>query len=152
MTSIYNSILEKIGNDLRSHDGWLQPPADDDEIIDLQIRSKNELEIYIPDEYLDLLRITNGIDYNGTVFYAANRSLITGYDDRYIEGIVSANIFARDVAEMNNYLIFGESDDLLHVLNFPKRKYQTIESIGYSVYAEHNSIDTMIENVLGEAL
>lgn len=152
MTSTYNSILKKISNDIRSYGGQLQSPAADDEIMNLQMQSKNELGINLPDEYLDLLRITNGIDYNGTVFYATDRSLIVGYDDRYIEGIVSANMFARDVEEMKDYFIFGESDDLLHVLNLPGRKYQTIESIGCSLYTEYDSINTMIIKALGEAL
>ncbi len=59
---------------------------------------------------------------------------------------------ARDVGEMKNFLIFGESDELLHTLYLPEQKYRTIESIGNSIYAEYDSFDTMIAQVLNELL
>jgi hypothetical protein len=152
MPNIYDSILKNIQRDIHSYAGKLQDPAAEFELQGLQVQSKNELGIHLPDEYIAFLSKNNGLDYNGTVFYASDRSLIAGYNDRYIEGVIFANLTARDVDDMKSFLIFGESDDLLHTLYLPEQKYRTIESIGNSVYAEYDSFDTMIAQVLNDLL
>jgi len=151
MNIIYDVILKKIEKDILSYNSQLQAPATDREIKSVKQSSKNILKVNLPEEYLTFLKKCNGLDYNGTVIYATDRKPIVGYDDRYIEGIISANLSARDVEMMKQFLIFGESDDLIHTLDLSKNKYRTIEAIGHSLYAEYDSFDQLLDYVLNEA-
>lgn len=147
----YASTLEQITEDNRSYGDEPQLGATKAELDTLRQRASDELSVRLPDAYLEFLRNSNGLDYNGTVIYSTHRVPITGYDDRFIEGFVGSNLDAREVEDMKRYLVFGESNESLHVLNVAERRYQTIESIGYGVYQDYDSFDDMIAAVLEEA-
>lgn len=123
-------LLEKIRVRFQSYGERMQSPATGVELAQLKSRVDAELAGCLPDEYLAFLRLVNGLDWNGLVVYATSRSLLHGYEDRYIEGFVEGNLNLRDFEPMKNYLVFAEDGTCLFAYSQADSEYQAITSVG----------------------
>jgi hypothetical protein len=122
-----------------------QPPCPETEIEALSSRSRTVLGIELPQEYKELLRRVNGLDWNGLVIYASKRGQLQGLPKGTIEGLVDANLALRgDNDDMSNYLVLGDSGETLYAVHkLSKKKFHVIDVPDSSVmekYADCGSL------------
>ena len=141
------TVLDEVAIQRRVFGGELQLPCTPDLIHKMKIRSQTELRNDIPDEYLSFLRETNGVTWNGVSFYGCEESPINGKEGGKIWGFVDTNLIYRDVERMKNYLVFGQSDMDIYVINLSTHKYQVLDKISLD---EITSVSTF-EELLAKA-
>lgn len=128
---------------------WEVPaPATIVELEALVDRSKKELGIAPPEEYLQLLRTVNGLDWNGLVVYGTHRSTAHEVDTGIIESFVDGNLNYRDHDPMKNYVIFADDGTALYTLNLTSKRYDVILVVGMSQMESFDSFDALIHDAL----
>lgn len=52
---------------------------------------KDELGIVLPEEYLKILRILNGIEFNGFILYGVDEHLLKKAPNQHVNGLIDSN-------------------------------------------------------------
>ncbi|MQG92684.1 SMI1/KNR4 family protein [Pseudomonas sp. MN1F] len=122
--------------------------ASEDELKSFARRCKELLFSVPPSEYLDFLRICNGGAENGVFVYSTRRVQFedcAGQTNDFVE----VNLNWRDLEWMTDYLVFGDSDMDVFVLEISSGKYQVRDRQAFhNVYAEFPSFDGMMCHVI----
>lgn len=145
---MYDELLQNIRAQATSYGEVLQPPCSAGSIELLRTRVQKELGVELPEEYVQFLKKVNGLDWNGLVVYASERSQIVGYRDRFIEGVVEGNLSYRALDSMNDFLVFGEDGVALYVLELCDRSYQIITTAGLTVLETFPAFEDLLTNAM----
>ena len=146
----YESLLRQIEGRKKAYGEALQPPCPTTAIRKLKAESRKQLSHPIPDEYAEFLAVTNGLDWNGLVLYASDRTPIVGYSDRFIEGFIEGNLGYRDFEPMKDYLVFAEDGTALYVYHTGKDAYHIILTVGLSIMESFSSFESLVAKALDE--
>lgn len=103
---------------------YLQPTADEAAIRRMQTAAIRDLGEAVPDDYVALLRVTNGVQINGAYFKSADHLVPENLDVARPEIFVLGN--AGNTAEM----VFDRRDRLFHTINmgFPDERFASFGS------------------------
>jgi len=145
---VFKKILEQIREEEEKFGDELQPPCSKESILLLNKEVNSKLDYSIPVQYNEFLLITNGLDYNGLVIYASERSTLIGYEDRIIEGFIDANLVFRESELFENIIVFGESDNVLYIFDKTKNKYRVVDKISLDTVDTIKSFDILIVQAL----
>ncbi len=149
---MYQAMMEQVKERKKRRGGSLQPPARREEIKDVVNRARSELEIEIPDDYLAFLREQNGFNWNGLVMYATKPSLIAGYDDRILKGLVETNLARRAVEELKQYLIVGDTGDEEYSFSPKTKQYVLLDSVSLDELSSFSSFEEMMSSAIARLL
>jgi hypothetical protein len=89
----------------------LQPPAHGRSIRRMQDEARKELGELVPDEYIALLKVTDGVQINGAYFKSAENLVPENLDVPRVEIIVLGN------AGNNSEFVFDRRDRRFHTIN-----------------------------------
>lgn len=134
--------------------GQLQPPAS---ASGLETVARKAQELYgysLPDAYLKLISVSDGINFNGYTIYASRTNPISGHADRFIEGFVEANDLWEDYEENADHhlLMFGETGDDLYLFDRRDNKFKVTDKVGGDAYEEFDTFEELAELLLKSAL
>lgn len=149
---MYREILQQVQAELQEYKIMPQPPCNEQQIERLRELARTELGDELPDAYLDFLRFTNGLDWNGVNFFAAETTPARGPRPGTIEGFVPANLGYRDVEEMRDFLVFGSSGMELYVYDKKNRVYLVQDSVSMDTYETYADFGSLMTEVLGSHL
>lgn len=137
---IIDALLSALKMQSEKYGDLLQTGASEAQCLQLMEKIKKEFNIDISEVYTCILSYTNGFDHDGVVLYSLEKSLLNGYDDRYIDGIAEANESWHRNIEMRDFLFYAESELYLFV--------QSLEdsSLSYRPRDDFNTIIYVIEN------
>ena len=149
---MYRELLEQIQVKLQKRQTVPQPPCDEAQIERLREQARTELGDELPAAYLDFLRLSNGLDWNGLHFFAAETTQLRGKRPGMIEGFVPANLGYRDVEEMRSFLIFGVSGMELYVYDKKNRDYRIQDTVSMDTYETYSDFDSLMTEALRKRL
>jgi hypothetical protein len=149
---MYRELLEQIRIRLQKRQLVPQPPCSEQQIERLREQARTELGDEVPEAYLDFLRLTDGLDWNGVEFFAADRTQTRGRRTAVIEGFVLANLGYRDVEEMREFLVFGFSGMDTYVYDKRNRDYRIQDSVSMDTYETYADFDSLMTEVLRSRL
>jgi hypothetical protein len=149
---MYQQLLQEHIDDKKAYGESPQPAAGPAQLQALRARAKKELGVDLPAAYLELLKITDGLDSNGMVIYGSETRPIVGYEekDRLIQGIVDANLIWRDYPPHAQWLFFGDSGISMYGLDLEGGKYQILDRASNSLVEEFPSFEGMLARALEE--
>lgn len=103
---------------------YLQPAADEAAICRMQTAARRDLGEPVPDEYVALLRVTNGVQINGVYFKSAEHLVPENLDVPRPEVIILGT--EGNVAEF----VFDRRDRRFHTINmgFPNERFASFGS------------------------
>ncbi|CAM3254464.1 YrhA family protein [Pseudomonas plecoglossicida] len=103
-----------------------------------------ELSAEVPSGYLDFLRNFDGFIAGGVFLYTS--SLLTTDDEIIGNGFVGNNVFQRNMEFMENFLVFGESDMDVYVLDLASGRYQVRDRVAIdNVFEEFDTFEGLLE-------
>lgn len=147
-----NSILDKIERQKRHFGEHMQSSCSETDLQQLAKEALIKLKIEIPSPYLAFLRRTNGLDWNGTVFFAAKTSPYFDNQKMTLEGIVEGNERLREVPRNRTFLIFGESGMEMYVLDLRTGKYSVVDHISTDMYESFDAFEDLLAAALEKRL
>lgn len=130
----------------------MQPPASQEQIRQLGDALLDQLAVALPPAYASFLALHNGLDWNGFCIYAAEKTPIAGYDDRFIYGCLDVNLVRRELAEWNRYLIVASFGDDEYCLHPPTKRYVVVDAVAFEEFESFDSFGGLIAHGLRTAL
>lgn len=115
-------------------------------------RARAELGAELPIEYLDFLRLTNGLDWNGVVLYATEAVPIVGHADRSIEGMVDANLDLRDDERFQDLLVLGSDGMNLYTCRISAPAYALYDEVPHQLVDSTDTCDGLLTRALMRSL
>ncbi|GEM_PF-1477546 len=141
-------LLQPIADDKKQYGLSMQPSCKSGRMNSLRERVKAELQDDLPSEYEEFLAQTNGLDFDGLVFYGSEPGPIAGYDDRMLDGIIEANRNHRENGSMKKMLVLGESEDLLYVFDSKDHAFHAVDSCSLKKCEHYTSFKEMLAGAL----
>jgi len=140
----YKEIIEKMYEEDREFNQFIPPPATEDEIAQLKKDFQAEFSFPLPEFYCDILRITNGLNFNGLTIWPTRAygpipfSLIEENRDSHLNG-------------WDEYLYFANLDADRYVYNLETKEYQLVDFAGHSLVEVFPTCKEMLEDALRRA-
>lgn len=141
---MYQQLLAEVRAEQARYGGHRQPPCTEERLARLRRRVREELGAELPDEYVELLREQDGLNYNGLFIYASETTPIVGARDASIQGIVEANLGWRDIESMNVYLVFGDGNMDLYARHLPTGEYHVLDRVPGNLIETHPSFELLM--------
>ncbi len=150
---MYDDLVARIAAESKKYyDSDIQPPATEEALRRLRQRTQDELGAALPSGYLDFLRVTDGLNWNGLFIYASEKALIVGEANDFMSPFVDTNLIWRDNEPNKNYLFFADGEISLYVYNLVKERYELQDRPSGDVIRTFKTFDEMITKALKASL
>ena len=129
-----------------------QPPLDPNQAGALRERVFSTFRYELPQAYLDLLNVTDGLDLNGIQFYASTPK--QGVNDYFLPGLLEANMQLRLGYEpAKNYVFFAESGMDAYRHNLRENTFEISDrGAEDSVFERFETADELFQQMLNYML
>lgn len=149
MTSELKELIQQVAAGRRSfYRSDIQPAATEAALERLQQRAQKELDASLPDDYLDFLRVTDGLNWDGLFVYASGKNPVIEKPTAFMHSFVDDNLDWRSHAPHRNYLFFADSDISLFVLNLASRRYEILDRPSGTLIQTFDTMDAMLTEAL----
>lgn len=146
---MYESLLRELAKKRAKYSQSMQPPCEEGKIEQLEREALAKLSTALPDEYIEFLKITNGLDWNGLLIYACETTPISGYTDRFIPGFLETNLRTRKECEpCRDFLFFGDSGIDAYAYKISSSEYQILDRSSMELTETFSSFDDLISEAL----
>jgi hypothetical protein len=150
--NMYQDLLQRVAEDMAEFGATLQPPCTDAKVQALVARATQELQAIPPDDYLEFLKSTNGLDWNGTVVYASENVPIVAHPDRSIAGLVDMNLNYRDDVRFKDLLVLGSNGMDIYTYRLSTKEFQVYDEVPHGLIETCADFDDLITKVLTRSL
>jgi hypothetical protein len=108
----------------------LEPCASREEILNVRKRVLEKFDVVLPEEYLDFLRLVNGLEFNGLLIYGTKNSTTDAGASPL--DLVEMNDIARENVNFNlsTLIVVGEDSTGLLTYDPIKKAFQYRDRIG----------------------
>lgn len=121
------TIINEIRNIKKELGTKMQSPASDGDIYELIDKVKKYYKIDLPIDYIEFLKLNDGLVFSGLFVYGSKTQKIVGYKDRFLLGLVEANKLWRENEENRQYVFFADDDLSLYGLNLNTLEYEELD-------------------------
>ena len=149
---MYQELLKRLAAEQRQADSAPQSPGSDEEIQRLIERARQELRTELPTGYLDFLRLTNGLDWNGVVIYAADTTPIAGHPDRIIPDVIEMNLNYREDQRFADLLVIGSNGMDLYTYRISTDVYEVYDEVPHELLETLATFDELMTKALNRSL
>jgi len=101
----------------------------------------------LPDDYISLLKLSDGFSVNGLNLYSSN----TQDEPYYLPGLIETNLLFWQETELKKYIAFGEENSYRLVFATDKQKYVCVDRVTWEPIQEFNELFELLNFVLVEA-
>ncbi len=139
------NLIGTILNELSDEVEEMPTPATDESIADVIRIFKMDFNVSIPKEYIDILKLSDGLIFNGLTIWPTHKYWY------FKESLVQAN-HNLQASLSNDYVYYGTRDEELYVYNVKEGKYAAIEYVAEAEWESFPSSGDMFEFMLKRAL
>lgn len=122
------------------------------EIKNLQEKALNDLEKQIPEDYINVIKYINGLEYNGFILYGIDEELLITSPKQHINGLVANNLDWYENEDQKDYLFLGDSDISWYVYVPNSNCYLELDKPSGSIIEEYESFADLLNTFLDAAL
>ncbi|QSR86603.1 SMI1/KNR4 family protein [Candidatus Methylacidiphilum infernorum] len=116
-----------------------------EKILAYRDQVKEQYGIEIPDDYLEFLKVSDGLAHNGVVFFSTDHEK---EEFQVIPGLISENLSIGTFDQNKDYLILGYSNLFWYAYHFPTQKYLALDEEDLQEVVEFKDFDDMMTSVL----
>ena len=149
---MWKEKLQQIVQEMKSYDEEINAGATMEEIQSFLEKSKTELKVDVPDEYLKILQVVNGIEFNGFILYGIDEELLDVQQNQSINGMIENNKIWYENEWQKKYLFFGESDISWYVYDLVKGQYCELDNPSGEEIEVFENAECLVEKLLCDAL
>lgn len=149
MGSEMERALEKVVAEQRKVGETVQPAADEAALAAERDELRERFGAMIPDDYSRFLRRTNGINFDGVVFYGVGYTEAAPGLGGFWQGLTETNRLWRDGPGRETFLVLGETDMDLLTVELDGTRPVLRDKVSNDVFEEFASVDDAIGRLLG---
>ena len=113
---------------------------------------KKSLNIELPLEYADVLKVVNGLEFNGFILYGIDQYLLTKQQNQHINGLIENNKIWYENSWLKQYVFLGESSISWYVYNLTTGKYCELDNPSGSVNETFRNLPCLVDRLMSDAL
>ena len=144
--------LEEVIREMEMYGEKANGGAEEREIAEFNEKVLEELGINLPKEYIKLLRVINGMEFNGFIIYGIDEELLEEAPNQSINGLIELNKIWYENEWQRQYVFLGESGMSWYVYDCIDEKYYELDNPSGTVCEEFSDLESMIEKMLTDAL
>ncbi len=144
--------LEEIIHEMAMYGEKVNSGAGEKEIVQFNEKLEEELNIHLPREYIKLLKVINGIEFNGFILYGIDEELLEKTPNQSISGLIELNKTWYENEWQKSYVFWGESNTSWYVYDDIDKKYYELDNPSGTVCEEFADLESMLEKILTDAL
>ena len=143
-----NEIIDKINKEMKKYGEKINDGAMDDEVEVFSNEVNKKLNIKLPQEYCIVLKLVNGLEFNGFIIYGIDEYLLKKDINQHINGFIDNNLICYDNEWLKQYIFFGESDISWYVYDISSKMYFEIDRPSEEKMVAFNNLTDMIKQLL----
>lgn len=152
MNQTTQEVLAAIQAETAQYSSHEQPPLTAEKADPFRKRVSEIFNYALPQEYVDILSVADGIDWNGFVLYASESKYEK--DEFVLNGFVEANTLLRgpsgNCAGLGDLLYFAESGSDLYQYNRGANQFQMADRTSGWINETFESAQEMFQQLLRE--
>lgn len=114
--------------------------------------AKAELNVDLPNDYANILKLVNGLEFNGFILYGIDQSLLSKQPNQSINGLIEYNKIWYENEWQKKYIFIGESNISWYVYDIAECKYIELDNPSGRENEVFSSLEDMVEKMLNDAL
>lgn len=111
-----------------------------------------ELNITFPKNYLEILEIVNGLEFNGFIIYGIDAYLLEGIPQQKINGFIENNKLWYENEWQRKYFFLGDSNISWYVYDKEILKYHELSKPSGTIVHTYDDLDSLLDALMGDAL
>ena len=124
----------------------------DKELEALMSGVEEELQISLPEAYIDVIKCINGLEFNGFILYGADTEMLENVPNQRINGLIDNNKVWYDNEWEKKYLFLGDSSISWYVYEVENGRYLELDKPSGDEMQEFSCLDEMLKKILTDAL
>lgn len=144
--------LEEIIEEKNLYGEQINSGANEVELAKFIISVKEELQKDLPTEYSDVLKMVNGLEFNGFILYGIDEVLLEKKPNQHINGLISFNQIWYENEDQKKYLFLGESNISWYVYDTNNERYIELDNPSGREMVVFKELDEMLEKILSDSL
>ena len=149
---MWKERLEEIRQEEKRYGADINGGISEEEAQEFIKAVKDELGIVLPEEYLKILRIVNGIEFNGFILYGVDEPLLKESPNQHINGLIDCNKVWYENEWQKQYLFLGEGSISWYVYDLKTKKYCELDNPSGELSEEFDDFERMLDKMLEDAL
>ena len=114
--------------------------------------TKTVLNVELPNDYLKILEVVNGIEFNGFILYGIDQNLLNVKQNQSINGLIECNEIWYENEWQKKYIFLGESNISWYVYNLLEHKYCELDNSSGEEVEVFSNLESMVEKLLSDSL
>lgn len=124
-----------------------------EEEIELFIKNvEKELNLTLPEDYIEILRAVNGIEFNGMILYGVDESILKEAPKQRVNGLIDSNKVWYENEWQKQYLFLGEDSISWYVYDLKTNKYYELDNPSGEISAEFDDFEQMVDKMFEDSL
>lgn len=145
--------LKKVQKESNTYSLTCVNPGVSDKIISSwAVQVQKTLGVMPPQEFIDVIRYTNGFEWNGFILYGVDRDSFPMAPGYIVNGLIEQNEIWYEVESQRAYLFLGESNISWYVYEIATGRYLELDNPSGREIAVFSSFTEMLEKILGDCL
>ena len=126
---MWNIKLKEIIEEKNLYGEQVNTGAREAELAKFKKNVKEELQKVLPSEYINVLKIINGLEFNGFILYGIDEVFLENKPNQHINGLISFNQIWYEDEDQKKYLFLGESNISWYVYDTNKEQYTELDRL-----------------------
>lgn len=113
---------------------------------------QKELNVDLPSEYVNILKVVNGIEFNGFILYGIDERLLEKKHNQPINGLIEYNKIWHENEWQKQFFFLGESNISWYAYDFITSKYCELDNPSGREIQIFSNLECMVEKLISDAL
>lgn len=144
--------LEEIIEEKKLYGEQINSGASEVELAKFKLSVKEELQKDLPTEYSNVLKMVNGLEFNGFILYGIDEVLLEKKPNQHINGLISFNQIWYENEDQKKYLFLGESNISWYVYDTNNERYIELDNPSGQEMVIFKELDEILEKILSDSL
>lgn len=149
---MWKESLEKIIQEEKEYGDEINSGISEEEVRLFIKEVKDELNITLPEDYIKILGVVNGIEFNGTILYGVDEHILKNEPNQEVNGLIDCNKVWYENEWQKQYIFLGEGDISWYVYDLKSKKYCELDNPSGEVSEEFSDFEEMLDKMLENSL
>ncbi len=148
---MWKKYLRKIEKELKEYGERRNKGASTASLGLLQQAFEKSYGIRLPQEYLNLLKEVNGIEYNGGIFYGVDEGFLKTEPQQEVSGGLHMNLVWQEDGSMTEYIFLRKNDISWFVYQPSNGQYYMLDNPSGEIISAYSDAESMFGQLLKDS-
>ena len=149
---MWQEALEEVANTMKMFGEAVNEGLAEVDVHNFVATIEQELKCSLPIEYLEILKVVNGLEFNGSILYGADEQFTGSVPNQAINGLLDNNKVLYENEWQQRYLFLGENSVSWYVYDLQAKQYLELDNPSGGVMQAFACCEEMVERLLRVAL